>query len=283
MPLSTLGTILLPTDFSDGAAVAFAHGVKIALAARAELDLLHVEPDNDQTDWHWAPSVLNTLKRWGVLAADADETALAPLGIKARRSAVGGVKADAAILGEIENSHAELVIMATHGRSGLTRWTQPSVSAGVATRGPAAVLLLPASGRGFVDPASGRSGLNRILVAVDTHPDPRPAVEAARRLATLAGGDDVLFATAHVGAAMPEAKKLFPDDAPAAENFALPAGDVVEGVLGAATGWNADLIVVATEGRNGLMDTLRGSTTERLVAKSTLPILVVPSRTATKV
>ena len=42
-------------------------------------------------------------------------------------------------------------------------------------------------------------------------------------------------------------------------------GDVVEGILQAAAAGPADLLVLATEGRRGFLDALRGSTTERVV------------------
>lgn len=278
MSLSTVGTILLPTDFSEGAAVAFAHGLKLALALRAELDVFHVEPDNDQTDWHWAPSVLKTLQRWGTVAADADEAAVQALGIRARRSSVGGVKADEAILAEMVSAHADLVVMATHGRSGLVRWTQPSVAAGVAAKGSAPMLLLPASGKGFVDAATGESSLSKVLIAVDHAPDPRFGVEAARQIAELVGGEDLRFGTVHVGGDFPAAKTLFGLEGPGAEHKEIPSGDVVEGILGAAAGWDADLVVIVTAGRSGLLDAVRGSTVERLIARTDRPLLVIPDR-----
>lgn len=278
MSLSHIETILLPTDFSDGAAVAFAHALKFAVQAKAGLDVFHVEPNNDQTDWHWAPSVITTLRRWGVLGAEAGEPELEELGIRARRSSVGGLKADDAILAEMITSRPDLVVMATHGRSGVTRWTQPSVSAGVTARGAVPVLLMPASGRGFVAPASGEVTLKRILIAVAPSPDPRHAIEAAQRVIALLGVEDVLLSTVHVGGPMPGIRAHFPEDGPPVEHLSLPAGDIIEGILGAATGWNADLLVMATEGRQGVFDAVMGSTVERMIQRTTLPILAVPTR-----
>lgn len=280
MSLSQIGTILLPTDFSDGAAVAFAHGLKIALQAKAKLDMFHVEPNNDQTDWHWAPSVITTLRRWGSLGASAGEAEVESLGIHARRSSVGGQKADDAILAEMATTHPDLVVMATHGRSGVTRWTQPSVSAGVTTRGAVPVLLMPASGRGFIDAPTGELTLHRVLIAIAPAPDPRHAIEAARALVALLGAEDVQYGTVHVGGPMPAVRGYFPEDGPPVEHLSLPAGDIVEGVLGAATGWNADLLVMATEGRHGLLDAVLGSTVEQMIQRTTLPILAVPARRA---
>ena len=40
----------------------------------------------------------------------------------------------------------------------------------------------------------------------------------------------------------------------------------------------ADLIVMATEGRHGVIDAMRGSVTERVVRGAPCPVLAVPAR-----
>ena len=54
------------------------------------------------------------------------------------------------------------------------------------------------------------------------------------------------------------------------------AGDVVEGILAASEGRDADLIVMATEGHQGFLDALRGSTTERVLRGTKCAVLAVP-------
>jgi nucleotide-binding universal stress UspA family protein len=52
-------------------------------------------------------------------------------------------------------------------------------------------------------------------------------------------------------------------------------GDVVAEILNAAQ--DADLIVMATEGRQGVIDAMRGSVTERVVRDAPCPVLAVPA------
>ena len=52
-------------------------------------------------------------------------------------------------------------------------------------------------------------------------------------------------------------------------------GDVAPTILDAAR--DADLIVMATEGRHGVVDALRGSVTERVVRGASCPVLAVPA------
>jgi nucleotide-binding universal stress UspA family protein len=69
----------------------------------------------------------------------------------------------------------------------------------------------------------------------------------------------------------------------AAQRPAVPApvevydGDVVEGILRIATAMQANLIGMATAGHHGLLDALRGSTTERVLRRAPCPVLAIPA------
>jgi nucleotide-binding universal stress UspA family protein len=54
----------------------------------------------------------------------------------------------------------------------------------------------------------------------------------------------------------------------------LMHGDPVEMILDGARDWNADLIVMGTHGRRGLSHFFLGSTAERVLQRSSLPVLV---------
>ena len=68
-----------------------------------------------------------------------------------------------------------------------------------------------------------------------------------------------------------------PDDLSAQTETLVQSGQPVETILRAATERNADLIVMATAGRQGFLDALRGSTTERVLRHAPCPVLAVPS------
>ena len=51
-------------------------------------------------------------------------------------------------------------------------------------------------------------------------------------------------------------------------------GEVVPSILAAAAG--SDLIAMATDGRNGFLDALRGSHTERVLRGAKCPLLALP-------
>ena len=54
-------------------------------------------------------------------------------------------------------------------------------------------------------------------------------------------------------------------------------GDVVEGILRAAAEGPADLLILTTRGRRGFLESLRGSTTERVVRGAHCQVLAVPT------
>jgi nucleotide-binding universal stress UspA family protein len=274
---SPIRSILLPTDFSDEALVAFAHALRLALRFKANLDILHVEPHNDQADWHWAPSVLETLRRWNAIPSDATPAALARIGISARRSVAAGIGAEEAILREMAAARADLIVMARHGRSGLDRWLQPSVATPVAVAGAVPVLLIPPRSLGFVDVGQGTGSLQRILVPVDHRPHPGPGYDAACLFARAMGGDQVHLATLHVGPNHPEREMLRGDPGWRVDHWNSDDGPVVDRILEAATTWNPDLVVMVTEGRTSFLDSLTGSTVDRLIPRLNTPLLLVPS------
>ncbi|GAA0513036.1 universal stress protein [Deinococcus depolymerans] len=88
-----------------------------------------------------------------------------------------------------------------------------------------------------------------------------------------------------VSAAMPDPALLHTlEDADAArmaqlaradEETELMVGDPVTGVLDAADRWNADLIVVGTHAQGAIEHFFLGSTAEKIVARSRIPVLTV--------
>ena len=56
----------------------------------------------------------------------------------------------------------------------------------------------------------------------------------------------------------------------------MRTGDVIEGIVNSAKEHKADLIVLATDGRNGFLDALRGSHSERILRYGVAPLLTIP-------
>jgi hypothetical protein len=120
-----------------------------------------------------------------------------------------------------------------------------------------------------VDSVTGsHAAIKTVLVPVDHEPTPRWAI---RRLDTLVRGLDVQFDYVHVGSKAP----LLFDGHGQSRRVRTLQGPVVETLLAEAE--RADMIAMPMVGRDGLLDALRGSTTERIVKSATRPVLALPA------
>jgi nucleotide-binding universal stress UspA family protein len=133
-------------------------------------------------------------------------------------------------------------------------------------------LFVPRAARGFVDQVSGQIRLRRVLIPVDHAPAPARAIETARGFATLLTGAEVAMQLLHVGRIAPAVRNLA-----RATPVIVRYGNTVQTVLAAATEYDADLICMPTMGRQGVVDALRGSTTERVIRQAPCPVLAVPA------
>ncbi len=265
-----------PTDFSQGDQHAFHHALRMALAARAELSLLHVEEPDAEVSWSEFPSVRGTLADWGVVPADASREDVARTGLRARKIQRKGHDPAAEIQSYVADSEPDLVVLATHQRAGLTRWMHQALAEPIARQTPALTLFVPRRVLGFVHPDSGRVTLRTVLIPVDRHPSPQVAVEAAAVVARTLGATDVHFIVLHVGPEedMPAVRP--PEEAEWTWETRAWPGPVVDHILGTAEAGDVDLIVMAKGGQRGFLDALRGSTTERVVRGAKCPVLSVP-------
>ena len=56
----------------------------------------------------------------------------------------------------------------------------------------------------------------------------------------------------------------------------IRSGDVIQSIIDMSHETEADLIVMSTDGRNGFLDGLRGSHSERVLRQAGVPLLTVP-------
>ena len=282
MTATSFTSILHPTDFSAASELAFAHALKLALLTRAHFDVVHTEhPDRETIDWAAFPGVRSTLERWGLLAPGSQPAAVAEqLGMRVRKVDVVGRDPVDGVVRFINEHPCDLLVLATHGRAGWQRWRKGSIAEPIARRAHTPSLFLPHAARGFVDPETGDVALRRILIAVDHDPRPEPAVTEAWRLARALDADSVGLYALYVGtAADAPALRAMPEVGARVEPMARP-GAVVERIVETASVLDVDLIVMATRGHEGVLDALRGSTTEQVLHRAGRALLAVPAAAA---
>ncbi|AQL44367.1 universal stress protein UspA [Halorientalis sp. IM1011] len=134
-------SILVPTDGSDTAQAAVDHAIDHAKRYDATLHTLYVveEPPIDEGD---APEVLDAIESTG-------ERAIQDVIDAARAADVGTVEGSVAegapyraILEYVDQNDIDLVVMGTHGRTGLDRYLLGSVTEKVVRSAPVPVLTV---------------------------------------------------------------------------------------------------------------------------------------------
>jgi nucleotide-binding universal stress UspA family protein len=270
--ISFVSSIFHPSDFSKASELAFAHALAVALIRNSKLVIMHARR-GDLDDWSQFPPVRKTLESWNVLAPGSPRSAVfEKLSVRVAKVSARGDPVRASIE-HIEKQKPDLVVLATRGRHGWPLWLKPSVAQAIARRSHAMTLFVPQGCRGVVS-TSGVISLRRILLPVDHQPNAQEAVIRAVRAAQAFGDEVVEIVLLHVNGS--ELPQLTLSESQACVWKELRReGNVEEAILDAAR--DADLIVMATEGRHGVFDALRGSVTERVVRGAPCPVLAVPA------
>ena len=269
--------VLHPTDFSIASEVAFAHALRIALFDEARLTVLHAEKERKHGHWSDYPSVRNTLEQWKLIEPGTRRHELhRKAGISVEKVMAEGSNAANAILEYTEANSVDLIVLATHGRDGLPRWLHPSVAEPVARKSRIPTLFVPHGCRGFVAPEDGTVSLRRVLVPIDQQPRPQRGVDAAIEALQAFGDNDSELTLLHVGKESDSPSVTLPPEVPWKIHRRTRQGSPISEILSEAEAQQSDLIVAVTEGHHGILDALRGSTTEQMVRSNLCPVLAVP-------
>jgi nucleotide-binding universal stress UspA family protein len=276
-PAIPINTIFHPTDLSEASFVAFVHALKIALLAQSELTILHAtNTAGDQVNWKDFPGVRQTLERWGVLPKGSPGRAVAELGMAVEKITGRGGKPLKAVTHYLQENPAQLVVLSSQGREGIPRFLKPSFAEPIARRSRAMTLFVPSHTSGFVDGDTGRVTLDRILIPFNHRPRSRPAIELARSFVRALDDDGGVFDLLHVGEKGKAPAVDIPDEIGWTSEKHYENGDVVDAILRVAEKNNAELIVMTTTGRDGILDRLRGTMTEQVVRGANCPVLAIP-------
>ena len=271
-------SILVPTDFGPGSESAFAHALRAAIRHRARLTLLHVGKDGDRPDWTQFPGVRDMLERWGLLAPGSDRAAVfEELGVRVEKVSIRGRGVVDSILSYMADHGVDLLILATAGREGLDRFFKGSVAEPLSAEAVVTTLFVPNGCRGCVSVEDGSVTMDRVLVPVAHRPDASPAVDAALNVIDGFGGRGTRLTLFHVGdeASMPQVQ-VPPDERWSVERVTRD-GDVAREIAMSADDFQANLVCMTTEGRQGFLDAVSGTMTERVIRRINCPVLAVPS------
>jgi nucleotide-binding universal stress UspA family protein len=274
------GYIVHPTDFSEASAQAFHHALRLAVAARAHFYLVHVASTSAEEIGNWSafPGVRSTLGRWGLLPRDAAPAAVyQQLGVRVTKAELQHREPVDGVLRFLADNPCDFMVLAPDLRRDRSGRSRHSVSLALARRAHLPCLFLPVGVRGFVDGATGTVDLGRNLLATENGVSSGRAASMAWRIADGFGCSAAMLHLLEHGAA--KVADASPIGAwPESRTIRIQAPDASSEVIGAqAAAIEADLIVLATRGHNGVLDQLRGDGIEQLLQATGRPLLTVPS------
>lgn len=276
-PAEDWRSILLPTELGPDSEVGFAHAVRLALAARAHLRVVHVHPSRDAVHWEMIPQLRALLARWGILGQDATVSDFEHLGIRVSfedlpldQPTVDGVPKAVAPLAR------DLLVVETHPRASwqhLRRW---STAERIALTSSTPALFLPIEQRGFLDTDTGELRIRRVIIPVAPESAAQESVDMAASLLDLLAVEQVEITLLHVGSGrgLPELRLHRRPGWSWSTDVCW--GRVASAILQSAEDHQADLLVMATHGHDGLLDLLVGSTTEQVIRAAPCPLLALP-------
>jgi len=254
-----------------GATLILAHAVNesaLAVAATGDIGFSAIDPSrlieaaDDQGHAVLQAGVAACAAR-GVVAA----------GIFVRDAVAGGIVA----LGR--KHEVDLIVLGTHGRSGVARVVLGSVAEGILRKSHVPVLAINGHARTLV----GTSLFSRVLLALDDSDPARSALALAVQLAADYGTHLILcavIAPAHATDASArerlERAAATSEATTVVDDYVVVAGEPAPSIERTAMQRNCDLIVVGSHGRRGLDRLVLGSVAEAVIRKSALPVLVVP-------
>ena len=268
-------SIFHPSDFSHASEIAFAHALKIALVAEAKLSILHVK-ENSNAGWHDFPGVRETLERWKLLPQNSPVSAVGELGVGVEKVMASSTNPVNACLAFLERHPTDLIVLAIHQHKGRMRWLAKSVGAPMARMAGQMTLFIPHGVEGFVSRDDGAIRLRNILIPVTAKPRPQPSVEAVTRMIRnlrLPAGTIIVL---HVGAESEAPSLRRPEVEGWVWERQVQAGEPAQIILEVAEQRRADLVVMTTDGSDGFLDALRGSTSERVLRNARCPLLTLP-------
>ena len=284
-----IDNIMVPLDGSLLSERALPYSSALALAAGARLRLVHVMPHPPVPVQ--ARKELDVAVRMEQLAKD-----LRAQGVQATARTIADHPPAIAVLDAAADPPADLIVMSTHGHSGIGRWIYGSVADQILSEAEMPVLLIPAASH-HTWPTDRPP---KILVPLDGSTHAETALGPARALTQALGADLLLLRVEEEG--LEAAWQILPMSAtlrqtapldltearqyveriadtlgPAAKTVdtLVDTGDPTAIIPAIARQEAIDMIIMATHGRTGLARLTMGSVATTTLQRAHIPVLMI--------
>ena len=293
--------ILVPLDGSELAEVALPYAEELAGKLGSEVILLHV-CESAQAQYHhmhqlYIQKMVAATKRGAkkYLEKPGDKE------ITVRSAVLDGHPAER-IVDFADEKDIDLIVIATHGWSGIRRWVLGSVADQVvrATKRPVALIRA----KGIHHHLAEKGTMNKILVPLDGSKDSEAVIPYAEELASRLRGEVVLLHVvpppspvyavpgetvqipntpaevellkAHAGSYLEKVANALKDKHIKVK-FEVKVGNTGNEIIKLADEVHADLVAMSAHGWSGITRWALGSTTDKVLNAGNTPLLLVRS------
>jgi len=277
--------VLCPVDFSEHSAAALRVAGGLAKAFQADVIVVHAQRLEAPAYFTVAQAqALKAQLRRSAKAAKAyvDQFVAQHLAEGVNHSVLL-IEDDpvSAVLHAVRETRAGVIVMGTHGRTGLLRIRLGSVMESILRQVTVPVLTVGP----HIQPAAGLGQIRKILCPVNYSDLARATFEHAAAVAETTGAElqvtHVLESGAGTGQAPDQAREQLCGWVPADVRGrckikeAVRQGTAAEQIVSEAKSYRADLIVVGAHPRSFLGTILFGSTTEMVIRRAPCPVLSI--------
>ena len=300
-----LKKVLFPTDFSEMANQALPYAIKMAKVSGAELIMLHAitlyEHDPNDPEHHF-PSLKTYCSEVEEAAENGFQVCIERIGdtgVNVRKAIVQGISPHAAILEFVkEEGDIGLIVMSTHGRSGLSHVLLGSVAENVIRYADCPILVTKHPEHEFIDPETGDVRIRKILFPVDFSEASMRPLTFLKFIAGIGNAEITVFHAVDIevppiyyASGIDSILQLDPQlnerviqkmkDQVGSKlegftvGYEVQEGRAVDRIREYAAENEIDLIIMGAAGSHGIGDFLFGSTAARVIQKAVCPVLTV--------
>lgn len=285
--------ILVPMDFSEYSDQALEYAMFLADKFCAAITLMHTvvlhEEDINEDEYLKAyQQIIQQKENERAKKIESHCSVGKERGLEVHSVLLRDVNAHESILAHIKDNDYDLVVMGTHGRTGLSRWFSGSVAGKVVRESPIPVMT--------VHKELSRLNIQKILVPIDFSKHSPYAVEKAKKVAREFNAHltflHVVEMESHPEFYNISSKPILQEN-PALKDhiiknlkelaglndekatYAVGEGSVNKQIKAYAEENDIDLIILPARGMNDLEHFFLGSNTEKVVAIAPCPVLTI--------
>ncbi len=270
-PLSRKQTLLVATDGSEFSKNAIREAISLAKVCSSRLIALSVVKTNLEFE-SVLPQIVEKDERAAIRHLESVKRQAEREGLACETIVRLGEDPYEDIVSCASAEKADIIIVGTHGETGLRRLMMGSVTAKVIGHSPCSVLVVP---------LNARIECRHILMATDGSKYSQAAAAEAVGIARRCNASLTVLSVASSDEEIASARGNVETVIDAAEREGVKATSMVtEGkphvaIVKTARRKRADLIVLGSHGRTGIERLLMGSVTERVIGHSKIAVLVV--------